>query len=162
MKPTQTQNLLRTTMSLAAFTLTLPLSAVELTDLAGDWTLADFTTPSRLRETFYNTVTETSRTGANSSDFAKANEILVDAFYPDPLSTKTRTFAMSPSGTLTGGESGQILSISSNRLVYSDTTETTTLYSSVNGDVLIASAKDIDSQYQTLCLKRPTWRAPVL
>ena len=137
--------------------LAIPCSvqAVELADLAGDWTLADFTTPSRLREIFYNTETETSRTGRNSSDFARANEILTDAFYPDPLSTEIRTFSLSAGGVVTGQETGQILSISANRLIYSDSNETSNLYSSVTGDVLISSEREADIQSQTLCLKRP-------
>lgn len=138
-----------------ALLLTNPATGVELTDLAGDWTLADLNTPSRLRETFYNTETMTSRTGADSSDFAKENEILTDAFYPDPLNTDTRSFSISPDGVFSGDENGQVVSLSSNRLVFSDSSELITLYSAVSGDVLLSSGRNIDAQWQTICLKRP-------
>ena len=132
-----------------------PLNAVELTDLAGDWTLSELSTPTRLRETFYNVVTMTYRHGENSSVFAQTNEILVDAQYFDPLFTATRTFSLSPTGAVTGGETGQVLSISSNRLSYSDGTELTTAYSSLIGDILLTSGRGTESQEQTLILKRP-------
>jgi hypothetical protein len=132
------------------------LHAVELADLAGDWTFSEFSTPTRLRETFYNTVTTQTRLGNDSSDFAQTNEVLTDAHYFDPLFTATRTFNLSPTGAVTGGETGQVLTISSNRISYSDGTELTTVYSSITGDVLLNSGREIESQEQTLCLKRPT------
>ena len=139
-----------------ALLLASPATGVELTDLAGDWTLAELNAPSRLRETFYNTETMTSRTGANSSDFAKVNEILTDAFYPAPLSTFSRSFSISTDGAVSGDENGQVVSLSSNRLVFSDSSELITLYSAVSGDVLLSSGREVDEQWQTLCLRRPT------
>ncbi|MGJ8645183.1 MAG: hypothetical protein ACSHX9_17405 [Luteolibacter sp.] len=133
-----------------------PIHGVELADLAGNWTLAEFHAPTRLRENFYNTVTMTNRLGTDSHDFPGEDEILEEAFYFDPLTTGTRNFSLSAAGAVTGGETGQVLSLSANRILYSDGTELTTVYSSITAEVLIASGREIESQEQNLCLKRPT------
>ncbi len=133
-----------------------PLTAVDLGDLTGDWSLAELRSPSRLREVYYDVVSTATRTSEDSSDFANVDEILIDAFYPDPLATETRSFSIGAGGTVSGGETGQILGISSNRILYSDGTEAVTVYSNTTGDLLLASSRDDDQQDQTLCLKRPS------
>lgn len=142
--------------ALLVLSLAAPLRAVELADLAGDWTLAEFRSPTALREIFYNQDTDTSRTGDDSLDFAAPGEILTYAFYPSPLLTETRSFNLSPTGQVTGNESGTVLSFSSNRLLYSDGSENTTVYSNTTGDVMLTSQRDEDEQNQTICLKRPS------
>ena len=94
----------------ALLSLATPLSAVELTDLVGDWTLAGIESPTGLRENYFN-------------------EVLTDAFYPDPLLTETRSFSIAANGAVSGSEVGQILSISDNRIFYADGSDLTTVYS---------------------------------
>jgi len=139
-----------------ALLLATPATGVELTALSGDWTLAELNTPSRLRESFRNTETMATRLGVNSQDTAKENEILVNATYPVPFSTAARNFSIGGDGLVSGDENGQIVSFSSNRLVFSDESGLNTLYTAVSGDVLLSSGRNIDEQWQTLCLKRPT------
>ena len=136
-------------------TLAAPLPAVELSDLAGDWSVADMTTPTRLREVYYHTINTTTRTSYDSSDFAGTNEVLSNAFYPVPVSVDTRIFALSASGTATGEETGQVLSINNNRLSYSDGTDPTMLYANTTGDLLLESSRVSDEQEVSFCLKRP-------
>lgn len=143
-----------TTISTATI-LVAPTSAVELADLAGDWNLAALESPARLRETYYNTVTMTGRTTEDSSGSAMVDEILANAFYPDPSLAETKTFAIAGDGTVSGGESGTILSLSSNRLVFDDGSEITTLYTNTTGSVLLTGSADVDQQDLTLCTKRP-------
>ena len=88
------------------------LTAAELNNLAGDWSLTEFSTPSRLRETYFNVVTEETRTSENSFEFALTNEILIDAFYPAPATATSRSFMLDLEGIATGGESGEILRVS--------------------------------------------------
>lgn len=129
--------------------------AVELSDLAGAWALAEMETPARLREVYYDTVTMTNRTTSDSSGFGQLNEILSNAFYPDPAAASSRTFTISANGAVTGGETGQVLNISNNRILYADGTDLTTVYANTTGDLLVAAGRDIDQQELSICLKRP-------
>lgn len=131
------------------------LGAVELADLAGDWTLGELDAPTRLREIYYNDLSMTSRTSENSQDFAKENEFITFAYYPDPLLTGIRNFSVSPTGTVSGSENGQILSISGSRIFYTDGEELSTVFSNTAADILLTSSRNVDRQGQTLCLKRP-------
>ena len=152
-------NYFRPKSLLAAFAvsiLTAPAGAAELADLAGDWTLSELLGPTRLRETFYNPDTDTSRDGDDSLDFAAAGEILVNAYYPNEFLTETRDFNISPTGVVSGGENGTIVSFSSNRILYAGNGELTTVYSNMTGDVLLASGRDEDQQEQIVGLKRPS------
>lgn len=132
-----------------------PLHAIELADIVGDWTLGGFDSPSALRETFYNSGTDTYRFGTDSSEFAQPGEVMTDVNYPDPVVTQLRAFSISPTGAVTGDETGQILSISGNRLFYSDGVDETTVFCNTSGDIMLTSSRDVDQQDQTICLKRP-------
>jgi|GEM_PF-5350233 len=131
------------------------LGAVETGDLAGEWTLAELSGPSRLRKVYFDTETSATRTTANSNEFAAGSEELVDVFHPDPVVVDTRSFAIGAGGEVTGGESGQVVGVSGNRIVYLEGAEQTTVYRSLGGDILLASGRDEDQQEQTLCLRRP-------
>lgn len=82
------------------------LPAVELSELSGDWTFAELSTPTDLRETFYRPDTDTIRIGEDSGEFARPGEFLSDAFYPDPVLAETISFSLSDTGVVTGGETG--------------------------------------------------------
>ncbi|MGA0899799.1 MAG: hypothetical protein ACO3SO_05290 [Luteolibacter sp.] len=131
------------------------LSAVEVVDLAGDWVLARLDSPVALRETYYNTVTEEGRTSVDSSDYAKQDEVLVNCFYPDALTTDFRSISISGTGAVSGDETGQILSVSMNRIFYTDGAEETTVFSNMTGDTMLTSSRNADLQDQTFLLKRP-------
>lgn len=131
------------------------LSAVEMGDLAGNWTLAELSGPTRLRKVFVDTVTTAVRTTENSQEFAQPGEEIVDAWYPDPVVAASREFAIDAGGGVTGGESGQVLSIRRNRILYADDDGATTVYSNTGGDILLVSNRNEDLQEQALCLKRP-------
>jgi hypothetical protein len=145
----------RLIFSLGPMLMASSVVAVELTDLAGDWTLAEFTTPSRLRETFYNFETDTIRIGENSQETGLPNEILVDAFYPAPASATLRSFLLGPSGVASGGESGQIVAISNNRLVYRDEDGLENLYTNTVGDLILTNSGEDDLQSISIALKKP-------
>ncbi|MFT6864516.1 MAG: hypothetical protein ACJAVK_003083 [Akkermansiaceae bacterium] len=132
------------------------LTAAELVNLAGDWSLTEFATPSRLRETYYNTVTEETRTSLDSLEFAQTNEILVDVFYPDPASVTSRSFVLDIEGVATGGETGEVLRVSNNRLVYYDGEDLSNLYTNSTGDVILANSGEEDQQVLSIGLRQPT------
>ncbi len=131
------------------------LGAAEIGDLTGNWTLAEFSGPTRLRKVFVDTATTTVRTTENSNEFARPGEEIVDAWYPDPVVAASREFAIDAGGGVSGGESGQVLSIRRNRILYAGDDGATTVYSNPGGDILLTSSRDEDQQDQTLCLRRP-------
>lgn len=144
-----------TLLNIGSLAATSMLTATELNDLAGDWSLAEFVTPSRLRETYYNAVTEETRTSKDSSDFALINEILVDVFYPDPASSTSRSFVLDLEGVASGEETGKIIRVSNNRLVYDDGEALSNLYTNSTGDVFLATSGTDDQQILSIGLRQP-------
>ena len=128
---------------------------VELGQLAGQWSLAEFTSPTSLRESYYNPETMVTRILEDSSGVAGENEILVDAFYPQPSATGTRIFEISNSGAVTGEEVGQAVSLRNNRLLYTAGGEGQTLFANPAGNLLLTSKGEPDLQSLTLCMKVP-------
>ena len=143
-------------LAISFLTVPVPLNAAEFADLAGDWTLGEILSPTRLRETFFNPDTEAYRDGDDSLDLAADGEILVGAYYTNEFLTETRSFSISPTGAVSGGENGTVLSVSSNRILYSENGELTTVYRNATGDVLLASGRTEDDQNKIVGLKRPS------
>ena len=131
------------------------LYAVELADLAGDWNLTELQTPSRLREQYQNTETGAFRTTFDSSGVAGEDEVLHDVFYPDPALVGQRSLSISDTGVVTGDETGNILGISRNRLLYSDGEDLVNLYTNTAGDIILTNSEDDDQQSVTMILKKP-------
>ncbi|NNC86964.1 MAG: hypothetical protein HKN82_00730, partial [Akkermansiaceae bacterium] len=71
-------------------------------DLAGDWTVVGMKLPDDLTETYYNSVSETTRQGPASTDFAQTNETLVDVFFSSPPAMEIISFTLDAAGNITG------------------------------------------------------------
>lgn len=134
----------------------LPLPAVEFTDLAGDWSIADLCVPAALQEEYYDIVTTSTRLAPNSCATPGINEILQDVYYAEAHATELRSMSFSPTGAVTGQETGQALSISQNRMIYSDGMDPIAVYSNTTGDILLTSERTTELLEQSILLKKPT------
>lgn len=129
---------------------------MEVGNLQGDWSLANWSSPTRLREVYRNPDTGATYTTVNSNDSnVPDGMILVDAWYSDPVRAQTRDFSLSASGQVTGDESGTVISLSRNRLLYRGTDVLTTVFANTTGDILVESKREEDNQDLNIALKKP-------
>jgi len=146
----------RTTTRLAAILTLMPtIVAADFTEFVGSWRTHGLETPARLRERFYNEVTEQFRTGSNASATAQPNEIIVDVFFSDPFAAVNTTFNMAANGNISGGAQAQFRSFKSNRFTYQDDYGVFTVFSNITGDILKRSDATPDIYNMFLALKSP-------
>lgn len=130
--------------------------AVEVGLFEGDWSLAKWSSPTRLREAYENPTTGAAYTTEDSrDDDVPAGMNLVDAWYSDPVRAQTQDFAISSTGQVTGDETGTVIGLSRNRLLYRGVDVLTTVFANPAGDILVESKREEDLQDLNIALKKP-------
>jgi len=146
---------LRILLPASFFSVSVVCEAVELSELVGEWSLAEINSPSRLIETYLDNETMEIRFSENSQEAAGEGELLTDINYPDPLVASTRAFSVAADGQLSGDEMGKIERIRGNRVVYVEDGEVANVYANATGDLLVTGEQGGDQMSLAVCLKKP-------
>ncbi|NNC87467.1 MAG: hypothetical protein HKN82_03280, partial [Akkermansiaceae bacterium] len=120
-------------------------TAPSLADFAGVWRGQFLRYPARLRETYYNSVTMTSRTTADSSEFAGPDEDLVDVFLTSQAESSNDLLNIDAMGNVSGASQGT-LSIAGSALTFTPSSGNppVTVYPNAATDVLITGEVSAD------------------
>ncbi len=86
-------------------------SATTLADVAGPWRLTSMSTATRLREAYYNGMTQMTRTTDDSGEFAMTGEQLVDTFFSADFEIGGGVLSIKEDGTMGGIAAGGTVAI---------------------------------------------------
>ena len=139
------------------------LNAQNISDLQGNWALAEFETPTFLTETYYNFDTQQVRSSVGPFDYAGrlgGAEQLVDVYFRSDYTAAIEDFSIDASGNYTAGDGGRIVNVRNNRVTLRDNGDSldgaTIGYTNINGDVLLVGTVDPDNLQVTMALKQPS------
>ena len=121
-------------------------STLTLAEAQGIWRWQALSVPKSLKEVYFNSITQSTRTSLDSTDFAGDDEQLVDLYFPDQPNSQNGLVSIDASGMVEGTDKG---ALTLNGLSYTytpaDPNDTpVTLYPNATGDVIIGTGFDDD------------------
>lgn len=128
-------------------------TSTTLADLAGPWRLSSLLIPNRLRETYYNTVTQQERQSVDSTDFAKENEKLVDVYFEGEIEALYGVIGISPTGVVTGLDTGTVTINSPSTVTVNMDGDDLIFYPTANHDLMVSFISE-DGEQEIMFMTR--------
>jgi len=121
-------------------------STLTVAEAQGIWRWQALSVPKFLKEVYYHTIDENTRTSGDSTDFSGDNEILVDLFWPDRPNSQNGLVSIDSSGMVEGTGEGT-LNLNGLSYIYTPADPNVTpvtMYPNATGDVIIGTGFDDD------------------